>query len=70
MSIESAFAKAERLRKNVEQHGFAHIDKLTISIGISHWTGTDQSLHKSIRKADDALYRAKRNGRNRCEVNV
>lgn len=70
MSIESAFAKAERLRKNVEQYGFAHIDKLTISIGISHWTGTDQSLNKSIRKADDALYRAKRNGRNRCEVNV
>ncbi|MDW1823256.1 sensor domain-containing diguanylate cyclase [Vibrio sp. Vb1018] len=70
MSIESAFAKAERLRKNVEQYGFAHIDKLTISIGISHWMGTDQSLHESIIKADDALYRAKRNGRNRCEVNV
>ncbi len=70
MSVENAFEKAERLRKHVEQHQFASIGNLTVSIGVSHWTGSGETLHMAIQKADTALYQAKRKGRNRTEVNV
>lgn len=70
MSVENAFMKAERFRQNVEQHKFEHIGNLTISIGVSRWVGAGQSIHMSIKKADDALYKAKRHGRNRCVINL
>ncbi|EJE8521003.1 TPA: GGDEF domain-containing protein [Vibrio parahaemolyticus] len=70
MNLENAFEKAERLRKHVEEHQFASIGNLTVSIGVSHWTGSGETLHVAIQKADTALYQAKRKGRNRTEVNV
>lgn len=41
---------------------------LTISIGIASLGGDVTSLAELLQAADKALYRAKRNGRNRCEV--
>lgn len=52
---------AERLRSAVEATG------VTISIGVTEWTTTDD-FTALARRADDCLYRAKEQGRNRVEL--
>jgi diguanylate cyclase (GGDEF)-like protein len=58
---------AERLRAQTEQHSFGLKRPVTISVGLAtHEAGeTHESLFK---RADAAMLRAKRNGRNRIEV--
>jgi len=61
---EDAASAFERLRQTVEDHNFAQLDKVTISVGfvevIGHQTAAD-----IIGDADKALYYAKNHGRNR-----
>lgn len=58
---------AERLRKAVEDTKFMGLnDKLTISLGISGFPKHGKMKDELIRKADQALYRSKGLGRNRC----
>lgn len=65
-----AFAVAERLRKSVETNPFV-ISRdpgrinITISIGIAGSEGNADSAEALLHRADQALYRAKREGRNR-----
>jgi diguanylate cyclase (GGDEF)-like protein len=71
LELHNAVKAAERLRKAVEEHVFAIDDKntegrVTISIGVSGIADTDDiSPERLIKKADEALYLSKRNGRNR-----
>jgi diguanylate cyclase (GGDEF)-like protein len=61
---------AERIRKNVEEHVFKYKDKeirVTVSIGIAK-NGKTQEASDTVSAADAALYRAKKNGRNRIET--
>jgi diguanylate cyclase (GGDEF)-like protein len=51
----------ERIRKTIEQKG-----GVTISVGVTSYR-TGLGVEKMIKEADDALYRAKDNGRNRVE---
>jgi two-component system cell cycle response regulator len=65
-----AWTVAERLRKSVEEASFAisrdpHQIHVTISIGIAGSEGDVDSADKLLHRADQALYRAKREGRNR-----
>lgn len=62
-TIESANAFAGKLRREIEEHQFKAIEKLTVSIGISSFVQGDtaQTLFKRV---DDAMYQAKNNGRN------
>jgi diguanylate cyclase (GGDEF)-like protein len=53
---------AEISAASVESAGTAVC--LSASIGWAHWTG--EELHELIARADEALYRAKRDGRNRA----
>ncbi|MEW6556645.1 MAG: sensor domain-containing diguanylate cyclase [Elusimicrobiota bacterium] len=63
---------AERLRCNVENTPLEINNKklkITISIGVVSWYGEKKiDKDKLIKQADDALYKAKREGRNRVRV--
>ena len=59
---------AERVRKAIESYSFEFEDKkidVTISAGIATLTEEDDDPVEIIRRADEALYDAKRSGRNR-----
>jgi len=66
---EQAYTLAERIRKRIGNHTFDHIDKITVSCGVAEYRegDTENSL---IKRADDAMYKAKREGRNRVAVGV
>ncbi|MBA4381781.1 MAG: hypothetical protein C0406_04375 [Sideroxydans sp.] len=67
-----ALEMAERIRMNIEGASYFHEGKripLTISIGIAE-VDCDSPLEHSYRLADEALYEAKRKGRNRVEAHT
>lgn len=70
-SIDEAEVLAERLRKNIESLDYfpiaGHQHSLTISIGIAQ-TSSERSVSDLMKKADDLLYLAKEEGRNRIIV--
>ena len=66
-SIMIAVSTAEKLRKETEQFDFPHVGHITASFGVTQYIegDTEASL---INRADDALYKAKKNGRNRVQM--
>lgn len=60
---EDALKLAEKLRKIIENHDFKGV-KVTISIGVSEYTG---DIEDSLKRADKALYDAKNSGRNQVK---
>ena len=67
---QQASQLAERIRKAIENYTLLKNPKLVItaSFGIAQYTQMDTSIEKLTRRADEALYQAKRSGRNRVEV--
>lgn len=66
-----AFHVAERLRKIIAEHKFNfrnHSIRITISLGISELKEGIDSPDVLLKKSDDALYKAKRTGRNKAVV--
>jgi len=70
--LKGALVVAERYRKRVEDFVLiekGHKIKTTISLGVACYPHPGvNSVDDLIRLADNALYKAKRNGRNRVEV--
>jgi two-component system cell cycle response regulator len=72
-TLEAAYDVAERIRERVEADGFAihtntrHIP-VTVSIGVASRRAGDAAPAEMMKRADDALYRAKAAGRNRVIV--
>jgi len=60
-----AHALAERLRRDVEDTQLIREAKITMSIGIAT-RRLHENAHDWMRRADDAMYEAKKLGRNRC----
>ncbi|MBI4335542.1 MAG: GGDEF domain-containing protein [Candidatus Omnitrophica bacterium] len=67
---EDAIIMAERLKADVGNTRFEDYGRITISVGVGLFDGEDKNLTKEafIKMADDALYRAKKNGRTRVEA--
>ncbi len=69
-NLAEACQVAERVRQAVEDSGFDYEDtqpagRLTVSVGVSALCSQGSSVKQLIKAADDALYEAKRTGRNR-----
>ncbi|GEO36678.1 two-component system cell cycle response regulator [Skermanella aerolata] len=67
---DAAYAVAERLRRRVGEETFtvsADVGEITvtISIGVAVVDGVGDTAEAILKRADDALYQAKRSGRNR-----
>ncbi|MDP2243226.1 sensor domain-containing diguanylate cyclase [Pseudomonas sp.] len=72
-SPEQARLLAEKIRQQTEQASFSYKDaslRITTSIGLAE-LHPDDSLNELLARADRALYRAKKTGRNRtCEASA
>lgn len=66
-SAAQAEALGERLRADVEQAQLIREARITVSIGVAT-RRPHESVHDWMRRADDAMYQAKQQGRNRCRV--
>ncbi|AIE87987.1 sensor domain-containing diguanylate cyclase [Fimbriimonas ginsengisoli] len=64
---EGAMAMAERLRHTVESTRFPY-GTITLSLGVASWCPTAPSGDDLVRAADEALYQAKRAGKNNCRL--
>jgi diguanylate cyclase (GGDEF) domain len=66
--LDRAVKVAERVRNNIEHHGFilgsGQEIKMTVSIGVSSYPEDTLDAEKLVEYADIALYNAKREGRN------
>ena len=63
----------ERLRVDVQEHPFRHRDiqparRLTVSAGLASFPEDGTTYEELLKRADDALYRAKNAGRNRVAL--
>jgi len=67
IKLESAYKLAEKLRKVVENYNFIEKANITASFGVAE-IDSAENIDDLIKRADDALYRAKRNGRNRVVI--
>jgi diguanylate cyclase (GGDEF)-like protein len=70
--IDGAMHTAEEIRKSIEDLSIEvdHTETsytVTVSLGVATASHESRSHEELIKKADDALYRAKKNGRNRLE---
>jgi len=65
--IDKAYEIGEKIRNGIEKYKFDKGLKLTLSIGIKQFK--DESSVQLVKNADDLLYKAKENGRNRIEYN-
>ncbi len=62
-----ALIVADRIRHSIADLSLqveAQILKITVSIGVGTYKSSDRQIEEVLKRADDALYEAKRRGRN------
>lgn len=65
-TLDEAIELAERIRATIESHSWVHRGSLSTSIGVA--TLGDEKTNEMLLRADEALYRAKHQGRNKVVV--
>ena len=66
--ISGTVKHAERLRRAIEMHQFDTASKITCSFGVAEFKKEIDTRTTLMKRADEALYEAKQNGRNRVET--
>jgi diguanylate cyclase (GGDEF)-like protein len=64
---ENAFMLAKKLRETVRTARFNGVQHITCSFGVAQFHSSD-TIDSFLKRIDDALYRAKNNGRDRVEM--
>lgn len=64
-TVSDASVLAEKLRSSIEEYPFETVGHKTCSFGISEFDLKDDDYKEVSKRADEALYSAKKNGRNR-----
>lgn len=59
---------AERIRAAIENYVFAGVGQVTVSLGVTTWLFDNDSAEAFAKRADEALYLSKENGRNQVSV--
>ncbi|MDF2683392.1 MAG: hypothetical protein K0R47_4582 [Brevibacillus sp.] len=67
-SSEEAYLVAERIRSTLEHSVNPVGETITVSLGISHYPSHSTSAEELIHLADQALYQAKKSGRNQTII--
>lgn len=67
-NLENACKCAERIQRALNSSERRNLPNYTCSIGIAVQMAPDESFEELFERADKAMYRAKRNGRNAIEV--
>lgn len=65
--IDTAAQMAEKLRRVTDEFSFPYVEHITASFGVTQFFENDNES-KFVSRADDALYKAKENGRNTIAV--
>ncbi len=65
--LQEAGKLARRIRKAAESYQFDQVGRVTISLGVTRFL-KDDTEDAFIKRVDDAMYTAKKKGRNRVEV--
>jgi diguanylate cyclase (GGDEF)-like protein len=69
ITLDETVHFADRIRSTIERNAFTGGGKITCSFGVTAFIKGD-TVEGLIKRADDALYKAKNNGRNRVETVV
>jgi len=67
---EGAKIHAERLREKIACHSFEKIKQMTCSFGVAEYNPDFEDQKDVIVRADTALYKAKKSGRNKVEISI
>jgi diguanylate cyclase (GGDEF)-like protein len=68
--IKGAKTLAEKIRKIIENHEIEPVGRVTVSIGVTELRTDDKSIDDLYRRADNALYEAKEQGKNIVRVSL
>lgn len=69
VTLDVAINIAERVCKAIEVHQWQEVGSVTCSLGVAEMSPSER-ITEVIARADEALYNAKNNGRNRVEVSI
>jgi diguanylate cyclase (GGDEF)-like protein len=69
VNLDKEYKLAKKIRKVIENQNFKNVGRITISLGVTEFKDTDTE-NSFIKRADDAMYRAKEISRNRVEIGI